>query len=203
MIYSEISVDAETFVRKIQPYTQDRQKALKVDLEIAKFRIQGRISDVYANGPVQIHYALLKPKYLIKSWLYHLIYNVLDDAKYGQASWLICKDAVREFRPVNASRDILEHLLDLYWKGLSLPLHFFPESSFEFARRIFDKKEADPVALSAAQRKWVGGDFMRGESEDPYYDLCFRTFDPLDHEFQNIAQDIFGPLFNYGTEIVI
>jgi len=202
-VYSEMSVDAETFVRKIQHHTQGKQEALRVDLEIAGFRLKGRIANIYAGGPVQIRYATIKPKYLLNAWVYHLVFNALDEDKYLQSSLLMCKDSVREFGRVTSCRDILEHLLTLYWKGLSLPLHFFPESSFEYAQRILIKKQTEPVALNAAKRKWVGSDFTRGESEDPYYDLCFRTVDPLDQEFQNIAKDVFVPLFNHCTEIFL
>ena len=203
LVYSEMSVDAESFVRKIQHYTKDKQEALRVDLDIAGFRLKGRIGDIYAGGPAQINYASIKPKYLLNTWIYHLVYNVIDKAKYHHSSLLICKDSIREFGPVDNSRNILEHLLTLYWKGMCLPLHFFPESSFEYAQRVLVKKQTEQVALNTAQRKWVGGDFARGESEDPYYDLCFRTVDPLDQEFQNIAKDVFAPPLNHGTEIFL
>ncbi len=203
LIYSEMRADAEAFVRKIYPYTQDRQKTLRVDLDIASFRLKGRITDIYAGRPAHIFYALIKPKYLFNTWIYHIIYNVLDEVGSGQSSLLICKDSSREFRPLNNSRDLLKHLLKMYWKGLSRPLHFFQESSFEFARRVLVNKQTEELALSAAQRKWMGSDFVRGESEDPYYDCCFRTVDPLDHEFQTIAKDVFRPLLNYVTEIAI
>jgi len=203
LVYSEMSVDAERFVRKIEHYTKDKQEALRVDLDIAGFRLKGRIADIYTGGPVQIRYATIKPKYLLYTWIYHLIINAMDEVKYLQSSLLLCKDSVREFGRINNSKDILEHLLTLYWKGMCLPLHFFPESSFEYAQRVLVKKQAEQVALNAAQRKWVGSDFARGESEDPYYDLCFRTVDPLDQEFKNIAKDVFAPILKHGTEIFI
>lgn len=203
LVYKEMSVDAETFVRKIQHYTPGQPEALRVDLEIAGWHLKGRIANIYAGVPVQVHYAAIKTKYILNTWIYHIILNVLDEDKYHQSSLLICKDSAREFGRVNNSKDILEHLLTLYWQGLSLPLHFFPESSFEYAQRNLEKGQTEQVALNAAKRKWVGSDFARGESEDPYYDLCFRTVDPLDREFQSIAKDVFAPLLTHCTEIIL
>ncbi|PQP33514.1 hypothetical protein C6A37_12530, partial [Desulfobacteraceae bacterium SEEP-SAG9] len=89
--------------------------------------------------------------------------------------------------------DTLKSLLVLYWKGLSEVLHFFPESSYEFAQQLLEKFKLPEQALSFAQRKWTGTDFNRGEWEDPYYHLCFKRTDPLDDSFQRIAKKVFGP----------
>ena len=82
---------------------------------------------------------------------------------------------------------------------MSEPLPFFPESSFEYAQRVLIKKQGDSVALKAAQQKWLGNEFARGESEDPYYNLCFGGIDTLNEAFQSIAVSIAAPLLNHCT----
>jgi hypothetical protein len=52
-----------------------------------------------------------------------------------------------------------------------------------------------------ARRRWTGSDFVRGECEDPYYQHCFNTQDPLESAFQQIAEKAFGPLIESEKEV--
>lgn len=204
MVYNEMSVDAKMFARKITKYTKgELPEALKVDLEIAGFHLTGRIANLNEGGLIRIHYAGMKSKYLLNTWIYHLILCVLVEDQHLPGSLLICRDAARKFDRVQNSLDTIEHLLSLYWKGMSEPLQFFPESSFEYAQRILNKKQTVPVALNAARQKWLKSDFSHGESEDPYYDLCFRNIDPIDEKFQSTAKDVFAPLLGHCREIIL
>jgi exonuclease V gamma subunit len=86
---------------------------------------------------------------------------------------------------------------------LEKPLHFFPNASLEYVQQEQIKGKSKTAALKAAQRKWVSSDFVRGESDDPYYDICFRMYDPLDASFQKISETVFKPLLANCTEIEI
>jgi len=59
------------------------------------------------------------------------------------------------------------------------------------------------AAIHAARKKWAGSDFSRGESEDPYFERCFGKMDPLDEVFEDTATEIFLPLLNHSSEIVL
>ncbi|MBU0987909.1 MAG: exodeoxyribonuclease V subunit gamma, partial [Proteobacteria bacterium] len=204
LVYNEMRLDAETFVQKIESLIKGhRAETREVDLEIAQFHLSGRIANIYDGGLVQLRYAAIKPKYLLNTWIYHLILCVLVQNDSLKNSLLVCKNGVRAFERVNNAADLLENLLSLYWKGMSEPLRFFPESSFEYVQKLLLKDQAEPMALNGARQKWLASDFARGESDDPYYDLCFKSIDPLDDDFQNIAQDVFGPLLNHCTEIIL
>ena len=61
----------------------------------------------------------------------------------------------------------------------------------------------DKAALNSGKNKWTGGDFVRGESEDLYFELCFGKTDPLDQAFQQISIEVFTPLLEHCTEIVL
>jgi exodeoxyribonuclease V gamma subunit len=203
-IYNEMSLDAEDFVRKINDHIQnDRFEDRDVDIEIADFRICDRITDGYEHGMIKIIYAKTKPKYLLYTWIYHLIVCSLLEDKRPVRSFLVCKDVAWEFTTVFSAMDILKDLLELYWKGMSEPLHFFPESSFEYAGKIVQKNRMPQEALTAGQRKWRGSEFSRGESRDPYFELCFGKNDPLDGDFEKMSMNIFGPLLNHCSEIVL
>ena len=201
-IYNEMSLDAEDFVRKINDQTKGhRLEDLDVELDIAGFRIFGRVTDVYENGLIKTIYSNIKPKYLLNTWIYHLIVCSLLEYKSSVQSFLLCKDAACEFAYVSNAFDILKYLLDIYWKGMSEPLHFFPVSSFEYVCTITLKNRIQPTALKAAQRKWIGSDFSPGESKDPYFERCFGKYDPLDKNFEEISMNIFSPLLNHCREI--
>ena len=45
--------------------------------------------------------------------------------------------------------------------------------------------------------------YAKGESRDPYYELCFRLRDPLDDEFKEMAVEIFEPLLAHCKDIII
>jgi exonuclease V gamma subunit len=86
---------------------------------------------------------------------------------------------------------------------MSEPLPFFPESSFEYVRQIQLKNQTKKVGLNYAQTKWIGSDFVRGESEDPYFELCFGKTNPLNEIFQTTANKIFSPLLLHRKEIIL
>jgi exodeoxyribonuclease V gamma subunit len=203
-IYNKMSLDAEGFVRKIKDQTKGhRLEDLDVELDIAGFRIFDRVTDVYENGLIKTIYANTKPKYLLNTWIYHLVICVLLEAKSSVQSFLLCKDAAYEFAHVSNALDILKYLLNFYWKGMSEPLHFFPVSSFEYVCTILLKNRIQSTALKAAQRKWSGSDFSHGESKDPYFERCFGKKDPLDKDFEKVSMKIFSPLLNHCREIIL
>ena len=100
--------------------------------------------------------------------------------------------------------ELLAGLLDLYWKGLTRPLKFFPQTAWAYAEAAL-KQEAgeskqDPIGV--ARLSWEGNPFSEvpGECEDAYFDLCFRNVDPLDEEFQQTARAVFEPLLSVLKE---
>jgi exodeoxyribonuclease V gamma subunit len=118
-------------------------------------------------------------------------------------SFLLCKDAAWELKPVSSALDILKSLLEIYWKGISEPLHFFPVSSFEYVCTMLLKNRIQSAALKAAQIKWIGSDFSHGESKDPYFERCFGKYNPLDKDFEKLSMEIFSPFLNYCREIIL
>ncbi len=202
VFYKKISIDTDMFAHRVETYTKSKAPAvLDIELEIDGFKISGRIPDIYTSGLVHFRFGNTKPKDLLQLWICHLVRGSSTGEKYPRDSILICKDAAWAFRPVEDYEDTLKNLLVLYWKGLSEALHFFPESSYEFAQQLLEKFKSPEKALSFAQRKWTGTDFNRGELEDPYYHLCFKRTDPLDDSFQRIAKKVFEPILDHCREV--
>jgi exonuclease V gamma subunit len=84
----------------------------------------------------------------------------------------------------------------MYRIGLERPLCFFPRASLEYARVL--KISSPGRALGAARGIWDGGDAQPGESEDPYYQRCFETTDPLGDEFRALSRRVFDPLLDHA-----
>jgi len=53
------------------------------------------------------------------------------------------------------------------------------------------------VALQQVRKTWERSEWSRGECQDPYYQLCFGKVEPLDVAFEEIAVEIFEPLFKH------
>ena len=112
-----------------------------------------------------------------------------------------------QFTPVPESKAFIEDLLNLFRWGLEEPIHFYPDTSHEYAEHKRNTSGSDQSALARAGLKWQGGDSPKKhspvESDDPYYDLCFRRLDPLDDAFKKIALKVFEPILAHSKEIVL
>ena len=208
--YEGLSHGVEGFVEKIAPCMQEKiLEPLDVDLSIAGFRVIGRIRSIYPERLVQYRYASVKPKDRLRVWIYHLILNTIKADHYPCNSMLAGlkpkgKDSewvAWEYPSLENSEAILEDLLEKYRAGLLMPLHFFPGSSWEYARMLLEKNKDEEDALGNALKIWKGDDYNRGECQDPYYRLCFGNTNPLDSEFKMIAEKVFGPLLQQQEEM--
>jgi len=171
-----------------------------VDLNLAGFRLKGRIENVFADGLLHYRYANPKVKDRMRLWIHHLLLNLLGAEDYPCHGTLICKDAEFEYPSVEGSEKILERLLEIYWEGLTRPLHFFAESSWAYVDHL-GKGKGEEKALEYARAKWIGSDHNRGEGQDSYYQLCFGKTDPLDEEFRDLAVEVLNPIISFETKV--
>jgi exodeoxyribonuclease V gamma subunit len=202
--YNEMSIDVDYFVSKIEPFTDSKiADPMEAQIEINDFRLQVRLPEIYEGGLIQVRYAKQRAQDILKSWIYHLAFCEVFPQKRRPPSVLICKDIAWQFNPVNLHRKFLADLLEVFKHGLEQPLHFFPNASLEYVQQEQLKGKSETSALKMAQKKWLSTDFARGESDDPYYDICFKMIDPFDASFQEIAKTIFKPLLANCTKIEI
>jgi len=205
--FAEMAIEVQNFVRQTEKYTAAATLApIEIDFEAAGFNLSGRLASVSDLGYIHIRYARQRVKDLLKAWIYHLIYCHTAPPEYESNSYLICRDSAVYFEPLAESLPLLEALLQVYRQGLEIPIHFFPDSSFEFSEQLLKKMQPETTALLRAGKKWIGSEFYKfsnGESSDPYYDLCFRRLDPLDDEFRKMALIIFEPLLAHSRAITL
>jgi exodeoxyribonuclease V gamma subunit len=209
-VFENLSSGVEHFVQQSQQYIQTSTlEPLNVDLSIAGFHLTGQIEGINSERLLRYRFAKIKGKDRLRTWIDHLILNCIDAENYPRVSLLIglnpdSRDsqwAAWEFSPIDNSRKILEQLLAIYWEGLIKPIHFFPESSWEYANRVLEKNKSVEDALKNARNVWTGSDYNRGEFEDLNYQLCFKNRDPIDGEFQDLAIEIFKPMIEVQKKI--
>ncbi len=205
--YNEMSIDVEKFVSKLEGFIGvTPQNPIQVDIEISGCHLTGRLAAVAEAGYIQIRYARQRAKDLLNSWIYHLVFCDIAPPDSRLCSLLICRDSAVQFDRVADSRPILQGLLALFQRGLEQPIHFFPESSYVYAEHLLKRSASEQAAMNKARRKWLGSEFAKyakGESEDPYFDLCFRRSEPLEEAFKEIAVAVYSPLLAHSREIIL
>ncbi len=197
---------ATEFIAKLQPFCpKDLQRPIPFDLSLGEFRLRGQLTGINSVGLLRYRCARLKPADLLRLWIPFLVWNKID-AKKALRAIHVAEDETSALGPVADAGKYLSTLLDLYWKGLSSPLKFFPQTSYAFAEgtdRVAGGSEIDPI--KEAWKKWGEstvrqGDGFRtvlGESANPYVALCFGEGDPLDDEFEQNALKVFAPLLQH------
>jgi exonuclease V gamma subunit len=135
----------------------------------------------------------MNPKDMIRLWIYHLAGCCGEAPEDSLKSVYVSRNAVLIYPHVENSRQILSHLLEMFWQGLHRPLPFFPLSGYTYAEQRIKRSKSKHEALRLADKQWVNA-YGRGEYDDPYFSLCFSGSDALDHRFMSIAESIFSPM---------
>ncbi|MCP4107255.1 MAG: exodeoxyribonuclease V subunit gamma [Desulfobacteraceae bacterium] len=208
-VYEGFCRQIEKFSKKIKPYIQKKpMKPYETELNISGFKLTGKIGAIYPERLVRYRYAKVKPKDHLKIWIHHLVLNCRNGSSaaladdYPRTSIIAGSDSIWEHDPVENSEEVLRKLLEIYWGGLAKPLHFFPESSWEYANRVRNNKPEED-ALRNSQNTWQGNSYKRAEIDDLYFNLCFKHTDPLDSEFKEIALEIYEPIMENIKEVKI
>jgi exodeoxyribonuclease V gamma subunit len=201
-----LQAGAEDFLERLRPRLGGGYAApVPIDYRLGEFHLTGEIRRVTTRGLLHYRCASLKAKDLLRLWVEHLALNVAAAGGPGLSAVLVGGDKTLAASPPANAPELLSGLLELYWKGLTRPLRFFPQTARAYAEAVLaweaGRSKQDPAGI--ARRKWAGDSFDRapGECEDAYFDLCFHNVDPLDEEFQQTAQAVFGPLLSGLEEV--
>ncbi|GAU08194.1 exodeoxyribonuclease V subunit gamma [Desulfoplanes formicivorans] len=160
--------------------------------------IAALLGDVFPRGQVLQRFAKAKGRDFLRAWIHHLVLQVLAPSKGVRTTWMVAKDGTWRFDPVDDALSRLEELVDLFDQGHNTCLPFFPESSHVFA--VESKKDLSR-GRAKARTAWLGSGYggNKGERENPYFSLCFRDVDALDQRFEELAEQVFGPLVQAMT----
>jgi exodeoxyribonuclease V gamma subunit len=206
-IYETLSPGVERFAEDLLPLIGGKAVETRdFRIDVGGFTLTGSLDAVFADAMIRYRYARLKGKDIVVSWIHHLALNCVLHRGYPRRTLLagLTGKSARErkwvryeYAPVEKADRILEGLLKLYLKGLSKPLHFFPETAWQYAEARLAKTKPGEVALGQAHKTWEESEWGRSESQDSYYQLCFGKEDPIDLAFEEIAMETFEPLLKH------
>lgn len=195
-LFRQLQQRAFILASKLKEYEKpDIIEFVKVDYAHNGLRLTGEIGRALQNHIEGCSYKPLPAARLLGLWITHLALNVSAvGGSDRETRWLSDTELIR-LPPVDDAGLLLGELLDLYWEGLTTPLHLFPKSSREYAgHRLRDK---DPIfCLEKARVKWHGGYQGMGEFANAYYQLAFPLGDALDETFQWHSEQVFAPLLS-------
>ncbi|MEN6623275.1 MAG: exodeoxyribonuclease V subunit gamma [Smithella sp.] len=196
--YTGLESQLRDFAQTVDSVTAGKEPAkIPIDIAVHGLRITGTIDNLYGNNFVHYRPAKLKVSDYIRTWICHLLINVNPESGAWE-SILLGEDAQCRFDHVDSAENLLEGLIDYYKQGQVEPLKFFPRTSWEYANNVIKKQKNMSEALYAASLVWSGdgNGWDTGEAQEVANKICFADTMPLNHEFESIAKDIFGPLFS-------
>ena len=193
--FKRMCANIRQFAAKLEIYRRGLQPhALAIEHEIGRFTISGRVPEVYGDACLHARYSRFNPGDLIRTWIYHLIRSTVAPETSAH-SWYVARDTAIELMPIPDSKTFLKLLLDIYWQGISNPIHFFPFISHAYAKPVIQQAINPEKALQSVRNKWAT-EYGWSEAEDPYISLCFKHENPLDECFEDLAISVFEPILN-------
>jgi exodeoxyribonuclease V gamma subunit len=139
-------------------------------------------------------------------WLGALVARALHDGTrciaFGRGTDDLRLPLVPVMPAAEQARQMLDGLLDLREQGLAAPLPMPPRSAWTFAFHVANEKPEDQAFEKAADT-WGGIHAFAGESTDPWIATALRGASPFDdvpdapdRRFMELAQEVYGPLWN-------
>jgi exodeoxyribonuclease V gamma subunit len=200
LLYNEMSSAVEQFAGRVETFKEkDIAGPLEAQIEIGEFNLYVRLPQIYDRGLIFYRYANQRAQDLLRLWIYHLAFCEVAQNDWPQKSFMVFKNKIWQFAPVDQPLKYLARLLNIFTAGLEQPVHFFPNTSLEYIQQQQINGRTEEAAMARARQKWFGNDFSRGESDDPYFDICFKMTDPLDASFAEISKAVFESLLANGS----
>ena len=194
ILFDEMHDTAACLSRELQPLTGKPVEPCEINLLPADFQLSGWLSSLYSAGRVSYRPAKLKAGDILQLWIYHLVLTILQPAGVEPVSIHAATDQTICFRSVAEPEAQLALLLRHYRRGMTAPLHFYPGTSYAWAKA---KKES--ARMNSAARAWNTAFKSRGEEEDPAYGIALRGHTPLDEQFVELAA-LFLPILDHMEE---
>lgn len=172
---------------------------LPVDVTLAGVRVHGWLDGVSEDG--LFDWRLYQPGAwdLPKFWLRHLLLNLSATDGIGRESQLLSPAGDWQLGPLDNAAELLEPWLAAYRQALCQPLPLLTRSSHDFAKTLAApgaRSQKPPVEAARAKARvaWEGTEYgLAGECCDPWYALAFRDRDPLDADFEALAEQLLCP----------
>jgi exodeoxyribonuclease V gamma subunit len=170
-----------------------------VSLLVAGVRVTGRLSSVYPEAQVVYRFGRPTARAELALWIKHLAL-LAASGEGPRQSVLVGRDrdkqreSVVRFGGVPDPTDRIADLVRLYLLGQVLPLRFFPEASFAYAKAMESGSKDAAAAREAGRNAFAPRAFGGGApsaAEDPYIARVLDGRDPTDPDLRLVAPE--GP----------
>ena len=170
-----------------------------IDFALGRFRVVGSIEHAGAGEMVWSRAGRLRARDRIELRLRQLALAAAEGLRLPAVAVYLDRRECRTasfLPPDDRAPGQLERWLDVRWRGLTAPLPFFPDTSFEYARAVVRSGDAadGEAARTKAREAWYGGRYGRGECLDPYFALVYEESDPVTPGFEELAIELLTPL---------
>ncbi|XOF32779.1 MAG: exodeoxyribonuclease V subunit gamma [Candidatus Electrothrix sp. YB6] len=183
-------------IEGLEPIIRKPAEPMDIRLQVDGVQLIGQLSSLYSSGRVTFRPATLKAKDILQLWINHLVLLLRLPAAVAPISIHAARKQTVCFQEVDDPQAELAELIALFRQGEAEPLHFYPNTSYAWA-----KAKSEGAKWNAARRVWSSGysGFSGGEGEDPAYEIALRAHEPLDQRFARLA-GLFSPILRYMEE---
>ena len=173
-LFARLSAEVDEFAARVRDLLPPgAPEPVDVAHEIGGFHVTGRLTGLSVQGCVQMRYAGIKAKDFLTIWLQHLLLCLAAPGVPDRRSLLIGKGQAwasgRCPGPRRFSRRCSTSTGAGSWNRC--PFSRNPPGPFSKNSRTGTGMSRTPWPPPA--RHWRGSDYAPGESENPYYRLCF------------------------------
>ena len=188
----------------------------RIDLDLGDAQIVGSLEGFGEDQLAYLRVSKLKPKDRLKAWLMHLIVTLqrIQDGADAEAPWptttrIVTGGGVKIYPevPEEVAREHLTRLVTLRRRGLTRPLPFFEQTSFDLGQRLHKNRTTEQESLLQARKKFTlkdPRDAWQYDEGDAAIALCMRERDPFaggrQGEFFELAKDIWPAPISYLGE---
>ena len=173
----------------------------EIEFEIGGFRIAGTVEQAGPDGMVWWRIGRLRARDRIEIWLRQLAWAAAGHGPLTATGISLERGSWKStpFPAPERACEQVERWLHAWWRGLTAPLPFFPETSLAYADAIVrfaagGAQAAEEAAWEKAHGVWFGGPYRRGERLDPYLGLVHDRDDALQVAFADLATELLVPL---------
>ena len=188
----ELAAFAKTAMADLQPdLLPPVTGRLEFMIDGEKWCLSGALTELRPNGLVRLRYDNGSAWDYLAGWIEHLFLNALaPDSVLPHSVWHYQNESLR-LEAYGEAKSRLGELLDIYRAGLTVPIHFFPRSSWEYV--------ASDDNINKATGVWVHAQNANGgEHAERYTQLAMRGMDnPLNTEFIELSKRVFSPLYGH------
>jgi len=182
--------DIVEFARLVQAQDMGaRTEDLQVDITAGKYRLTGRLSNLYEKGALLLRYGKMRGSDLLWGWLHHLS---LCRARGAGKTLIVSPEKILHFNSVQDD-EVLTTLLDLFSEGNRAPSQFVVEPAYEYARNRVNKRSRT-LPLDAAMKVF---DQRFDKGYEPEWALLFggsSEFLDFAPDFERLCKEVMCPI---------